>query len=94
MSAPADPLGLLADDGEEPGIAWCRRDGGEHLVQGLGHDRRRRASPDTPRRRFVDQAGRGHRPDVGLPADAPPSSRTGAQQASGLSPAAWPQLAG
>jgi hypothetical protein len=35
-SAAADPLGLLADDGEDPAIAWSRRDGGEHLVQCLG----------------------------------------------------------
>jgi hypothetical protein len=69
-SASADPLGLLADDSENPGIAWHRRNGGKHLVQCLGHDRRRRASPDTPGNRLVDQVGRGHRPDVGLPADA------------------------
>jgi hypothetical protein len=70
MSAPADSLGLLTDDGEDPGIAWCCRDSGEHLVQYLGHHRRCRSSPDTPASRFVDQAGRGHLQDVGLPADA------------------------
>lgn len=48
----------------------CRRDGGEHVVQCLGHHRRYCASPDPPGDRIVDQAGRGHRPDVGLPADA------------------------
>lgn len=39
LTRPADPFGLLADDGEHPGVAWCRRDGGKYLVQGLGHHR-------------------------------------------------------
>ena len=56
-SASADPLGLLADDIEDPEVAWYRRDGGEHLVQGLGHDRRCRVPPDSPGNCFVDQAG-------------------------------------
>ena len=43
----ADPLGLLADDGEDPGVAWRRGDRGKHLVQGFGHDRGRRPLPDT-----------------------------------------------
>ena len=39
LTRPADPFGLLADDGEHSRVAWCRRDGGEHLVQCLGHHR-------------------------------------------------------
>jgi hypothetical protein len=67
--ASADPLGLPADGGEDPLIAWRRRDSGEHPVQRLGHDGRRGPLPDAPGGRFVDEAGRGHLPDVGLPAD-------------------------
>ena len=29
LTRPADPFGLLADDGEHSRVAWCRRDGGE-----------------------------------------------------------------
>jgi L-alanine-DL-glutamate epimerase-like enolase superfamily enzyme len=55
---------------EDAGIAWCRGDGGKQLVQGLGHDRRCRAPPDTPGGRLVDQVRRGHLAYVGLPADS------------------------
>src|SRR5713101_1852211 len=62
-SAPDDAGSLLMDHGEDAGIAWYRRDGGEYLVQDLGHDRRCGAPPDAPHSRLVDQVGRGHLAD-------------------------------
>ena len=32
LTHPADPFGLLADDGEHSRVAWCHRDGGKYLV--------------------------------------------------------------
>ena len=32
VSPSADSLGLLVDDGEDPRVAWCRRDGGNEDV--------------------------------------------------------------
>jgi hypothetical protein len=32
LTHPADPFGLLADDGEHSRVAWCRRDGGKYLA--------------------------------------------------------------
>ena len=39
LTRPADPLGLLADDGEHSRVACCRRDGGKYLLQCLGYHR-------------------------------------------------------
>jgi hypothetical protein len=61
---------LLTDGGEDPFIAWSGQDSGEHPIQHLGHDSRSGSPPDAPGDGFVDEAGRGHLPDVSLPADA------------------------
>jgi hypothetical protein len=64
-----DSLGLRADKGQDPVIAWRCRNGREDPVQHLGYNCRRGSSADAPRGRFVDKVGRGHLSDVSRPAD-------------------------
>ena len=67
--AAVDPLGLLADDSEDPLIARRRRKNGQNLVQGFRHHGRGLLSANAPGDGFVDEIGRGYFPDVGLTAN-------------------------
>ena len=68
-SSPADPLGLLADDGEYPGVAWCRRDARDLSSVSV-------TTADAVRRRIPQLTASSIRlaavtfADVGLPADS------------------------
>src|ERR1039457_6407263 len=65
----SDPLGLLAYSGENSFVAWRGRGGCGYRVQSFGHVGLCGPSPDAPGGCLVNEAGCGHLPDVGLPAD-------------------------
>jgi hypothetical protein len=59
-------------NGQDPLVARNFPDGGEYAVERLGDDGHSRPPPDAPGCCLVDEAGRGHLPDIGLPADPLP----------------------
>jgi hypothetical protein len=62
-------LGLPADDGKNALVAGRFLNGGEYPVECLSYDRCGGLPPDAPGGCLVNEAGRGHLPDIGLAAD-------------------------